>query len=173
MTSHARPRPTRSWAVPLAVVVLLAGGLAWLVVSSMGGHSRASARPGTTVVLASGRSAARVSDPVTLTPVPPVSIPATSLATTGGTGAVVAAASSSVSTVGEGSSTGPGSAPSTGRSTEITYTVRPGDNLTVIATWFHQHGYQPIYDWNRTVIGQNPDLIKPGQVFIVAIQGTP
>jgi nucleoid-associated protein YgaU len=53
---------------------------------------------------------------------------------------------------------------------EITYTVKPGDNLFVIAQWFHQNGYQPIYDWNRTIIGQDPGLIRPGQVFVVAVE---
>jgi nucleoid-associated protein YgaU len=53
---------------------------------------------------------------------------------------------------------------------EITYTVRAGDNLFLIAQWFHQNGYQPIYDWNRTVIGQDPGLIRPGQVFVVAVE---
>ena len=58
-------------------------------------------------------------------------------------------------------------APTTAK--QVTYTVKKGDNLTVIAAWFHQHGYQPIYDWNRTIIGQDPNLILPGQVFIVAV----
>jgi hypothetical protein len=54
--------------------------------------------------------------------------------------------------------------------TEVTYTVKPGDNLTVIAAWFNQHGYQPVYDWNKTTIGADPNLIGPGQVLIVAVQ---
>ena len=52
----------------------------------------------------------------------------------------------------------------------VTYTVKRGDNLTVIAAWFNAHGYQPVYAWNRTVIGQDPNLIKPGQVLVVAVK---
>ncbi len=52
----------------------------------------------------------------------------------------------------------------------VRYTVKPGDNLWVIADWFHQQGFQPIYQWNRTTIGQDPSLIRPGQVLIVAVE---
>lgn len=53
---------------------------------------------------------------------------------------------------------------------EVSYTVKAGDNLTVIAAWFNQHGYQPVYAWNRTVIGADPNLIFPGQVIVVAVE---
>jgi nucleoid-associated protein YgaU len=69
--------------------------------------------------------------------------------------------------------TAPTTSPSTTATaapTEVTYIVKPGDNLTVIAAWFHQHGYLPLYDWNKTAIGQNPNLIRPGQVLVVAVQ---
>ena len=32
----------------------------------------------------------------------------------------------------------------TASSHQVTYTVQPGDNLTVISAWFHAHGYQPV-----------------------------
>ena len=51
------------------------------------------------------------------------------------------------------------------------FIVRRGDNLTVIARWFHVRGYAPLYDWNKTVIGRNPDLIYPGQKIIVVPGG--
>lgn len=51
----------------------------------------------------------------------------------------------------------------------VTYTVAPGDTLSSIADHFKIEGYQPLYDWNKTVIGQNPDLIRPGLVLIVAV----
>ena len=47
------------------------------------------------------------------------------------------------------------------------YTVKRGDNLTVIAAWFHVRGYEPLYAWNKTIIGRNPDLIFPGQKIVV------
>ncbi|WP_375475863.1 LysM peptidoglycan-binding domain-containing protein [uncultured Jatrophihabitans sp.] len=52
----------------------------------------------------------------------------------------------------------------------VKYTVKPGDNLFVIADWFHQKGYQPIYQWNQTTIGKDPSLIRPGQTLIVAVR---
>lgn len=53
----------------------------------------------------------------------------------------------------------------------VRYTVRRGDNLTLIAGWFHQRGYGLVYDWNRSVIGRDPDLIFPGQTIIVSLKG--
>jgi hypothetical protein len=54
----------------------------------------------------------------------------------------------------------------------IVYTVKPGDNLSVIAGWFHAHGYGAIYAANRSVIGRDPALIHPGQ-RIKIVGGTP
>jgi hypothetical protein len=50
--------------------------------------------------------------------------------------------------------------------------VQPGDNLTVIAAWFHVRGFQPLYSWNQSVIGRNPNLIFPGQKIIVVPGGS-
>lgn len=50
----------------------------------------------------------------------------------------------------------------------ITYTVKPGDNLFVIAQWFHLHGYGTLYEANRSVIGSNPNLIHPGERITIA-----
>lgn len=49
----------------------------------------------------------------------------------------------------------------------ITYTVLPGDNLSVIAAWFKQHGYGALYEANKAVIGANPNLIHPGQKITI------
>ena len=46
--------------------------------------------------------------------------------------------------------------------------MKPGDNLSVIAAWFHQHGYGAIYDANRAVIGTNPNLIFPGERITIS-----
>lgn len=53
-------------------------------------------------------------------------------------------------------------------SAPITYTVKRGDNLSTIAWWFHVRGYGAIYDANKAVIGNNPDLIFAGQTITIA-----
>lgn len=49
------------------------------------------------------------------------------------------------------------------------YTVKKGDNLWNIAKKYYEDGSQwrKIYDANRDVIGENPDLIHPGQTYII------
>jgi hypothetical protein len=49
----------------------------------------------------------------------------------------------------------------------IRYTVQPGDNLSEIARCFDLNGYQALYQDNIKVIGANPNLIYPGQVFTI------
>lgn len=46
------------------------------------------------------------------------------------------------------------------------YTVQEGDTLTEIAA-IRDTSWQDIYEDNREVIGDNPDLIHPGQVYFV------
>ena len=53
----------------------------------------------------------------------------------------------------------------------VKYMVKKGDNLTLIARWFNQRGVSPVYDWNKSVIGRNPNLIYPGQTIIVSLNG--
>jgi nucleoid-associated protein YgaU len=50
----------------------------------------------------------------------------------------------------------------------ITYTVKAGDTLSGIATWFRLHGYGALYDANRAVIGSNPNLIFPGERITIS-----
>ncbi len=47
-----------------------------------------------------------------------------------------------------------------------TYTVKSGDTLSGIASKFGTT-WQKLYNDNKTVIGSNPNLIKPGQVLII------
>lgn len=48
------------------------------------------------------------------------------------------------------------------------YTVVPGDTLSEIATdEFKLPSWEPLYEQNRAVIGDDPNLIIPGQVFFV------
>ena len=47
---------------------------------------------------------------------------------------------------------------------ENTYTVKSGDNLTKIASKYGTT-WQAIYEKNRDIIGNNPNLIKVGQVL--------
>jgi LysM repeat protein len=50
-----------------------------------------------------------------------------------------------------------------------TYTVKPGDSLSKIAKQFYGKAslWPRIYDANKAVIGANPNLIRPGQVFVI------
>ncbi len=45
-----------------------------------------------------------------------------------------------------------------------TYTVKNGDNLSLIARKYNTT-WQKIYSLNKDIIGQNPNLIKPGQIL--------
>lgn len=49
------------------------------------------------------------------------------------------------------------------------YTVVKGDSLSKIAKKHYGNGnlWKKIYSANRGVIGENPDLIKPGQVLVI------
>lgn len=52
---------------------------------------------------------------------------------------------------------------------EKTYTVKRGDTLWAIAKKFYGNGaqYTKIYNKNKGTIGKNPNLIKPGQKYII------
>lgn len=53
--------------------------------------------------------------------------------------------------------------------TDGTHLVRPGDTLSAIAEHDHVHGGWPaLYAANRTTVGDDPDLILPGQVLHLA-----
>lgn len=43
------------------------------------------------------------------------------------------------------------------------YTVKPGDDLTVIAAWFHIRSLQAFYRANLATVGPDWNLIRPGQ----------
>lgn len=47
------------------------------------------------------------------------------------------------------------------------YTVKRGDTLWKIAGKFGFPHWSPIYTANRAVIGNNPDLIRPGMVLVI------
>lgn len=49
--------------------------------------------------------------------------------------------------------------------TQREYTVKKGDSLSKIAKAIYgdMHRWKDIYEANRQVIGDNPDLIQPGQ----------
>lgn len=68
-----------------------------------------------------------------------------------------------------GSSTHQGGA-STG---QTSYTVKSGDTLSGIAKQHLGDGnkWRAIYDANRQVIGDDPDLIKPGQQLVIPAAG--
>jgi nucleoid-associated protein YgaU len=49
------------------------------------------------------------------------------------------------------------------------YVVKPGDSLSKIAKDVYDNGglYQKIYDANKATIGDNPNMIKPGQKLTI------
>ena len=52
-----------------------------------------------------------------------------------------------------------------------TYTVRPGDNLWAIADAQKVHGGWPaLYEANKTAVGDDPDLILPGQSLDLGVK---
>ncbi len=128
--------------------LVLASGIALIVLLSSGGKTGTDAR----------RAAAD-----TVTSSAGIDSVATAVTSAGDT---PAAARSSA-----GDSSGTSSPSPTAPAPQVVYVVKPGDNLTVIARWFHEHGYGDLYDRNRSVIGDNPNLIRPGQ-RIVVVDGT-
>lgn len=53
-----------------------------------------------------------------------------------------------------------------------TYTVKSGDSLSKIAKHYYgdANAWKKIYEANKATIGSNPDLIKPGQQFVIPKQ---
>jgi nucleoid-associated protein YgaU len=50
----------------------------------------------------------------------------------------------------------------------ITYIVKSGDTLSGIATWFKLRGYDQLYAANKSTIGANPNLIRPGERITIS-----
>ena len=48
----------------------------------------------------------------------------------------------------------------------ITYTVKSGDTLSEIAEKYNM-SWKELYAKNKFVIGNNPNLIKPGQILTI------
>ena len=58
--------------------------------------------------------------------------------------------------------------------TAVRYIVRPGDTLSGIAAALDvRGGWQALYETNRTVIGADPDVIRPGTVLALPGRATP
>ena len=51
-------------------------------------------------------------------------------------------------------------------SSSITYVVKSGDTLSGIASKYGMN-WKDLYNKNKSVIGNNPNLIKPGQVLVI------
>lgn len=51
-------------------------------------------------------------------------------------------------------------------SSEIIYVVKKGDNLSIIANKYNTN-WKKIYEDNKEIIGNNPNLIEPGQKLII------
>lgn len=135
-------------AVLVGAIVVLSGGVAFAATLASGGSSH----------LASQMPAAKWSS-ATISVPPTTAGPAP--APTTATPTPVAPAPASPAPTAPPSAT-PAAQPA------ITYTVRSGDDLSTIAAWFKLHGYQSLYQANMAVIGDNPDLIFPGQQITIA-----
>src|SRR5690606_9621916 len=50
----------------------------------------------------------------------------------------------------------------------VKYTVQRGDSLSAVAMKYKvPGGWKALYDANKSVVGSNPDLIKPGMILII------
>lgn len=56
-----------------------------------------------------------------------------------------------------------------GAANQDVYTVQSGDSLSKIAKqhYGNANAWTKIYEANKATIGNNPDLIKPGQRFVI------
>ncbi|MEZ5257817.1 MAG: LysM domain-containing protein [Ilumatobacteraceae bacterium] len=45
--------------------------------------------------------------------------------------------------------------------------IQPGDTLSGIAWWFDLNGYRELYEANWEILGDDPNLIFPGQVITI------
>ncbi|MFT2007248.1 LysM peptidoglycan-binding domain-containing protein [Pontibacter sp. 13R65] len=63
----------------------------------------------------------------------------------------------------------PQAAPQAEAPKQDVYTVSGGDSLSKIAKKFYGDAgaWKKIYEANKATIGSNPDLIKPGQQFVI------
>jgi hypothetical protein len=101
-------------------------------------------------------------------PATPAAVPAVSTSPAAAVPAPAVAPAVSTTNVPVAAGSGPGcSAGVTDGNTWIKYTVRPGDNLSTIAACFDLNGYEALYQDNINVIGNNPNLIFPGEVITI------
>ncbi|MDQ6837101.1 MAG: LysM peptidoglycan-binding domain-containing protein [Actinomycetota bacterium] len=156
-------------------VVVLSGGVAFAATQSSGGVHPAAQMP------AAKWSSAMISVPPTTagpapaspsvpsTPAASMASPTTTPPTTAAPGATPpATAPPPAATPTTDPSPASATAGSSPAQAPISYTVMPGDTLSTIATWFKLHGYQALYQANMAVVGNNPDLIFPGQKITIA-----
>jgi nucleoid-associated protein YgaU len=149
------PSSTQVRLLSIALAVLLLGGITAAVV--VDGDDSTGSRPGASSTATAPGPA--TSSPTTPTPTTP-SPAATSTAVPSPEAPAPTPPPAPVPTPAP-----PAPAPTAAPTPVPVYTVRPGDTLSAIATWYRLNGYQGLYLANRPVIGGNPDLIRPGQVF--------
>jgi nucleoid-associated protein YgaU len=156
--SSRHQRQTRLAGRPTVLALLigglvLAGGIALIVVTTGNGSGGGAGR--------STHAAALVTSPATTRSAPPAAASSTPASRTR------TSSTATPKTSAADSARSPADKPK-----PVIYTVKRGDNLTVIANWFHVHGGAvPLYEWNKSVVGRNPNLIFAGQKIIVAPNG--
>lgn len=166
-------------AVVVGAILALSGGVAFAATLTSGGSSKLANQ----MPAAKWSSAAISVPPTTAGPAPATTTPSAPPATAAPTTAAPATAAPTTvapapaapaPTAPAPAASDPAAPPSAAPAQpSVTYTVRPGDDLSTIAAWFKLHGYQALYQANMAVIGDNPNLIFPGQKITIADGGPP
>ncbi|WP_375500833.1 LysM peptidoglycan-binding domain-containing protein [uncultured Jatrophihabitans sp.] len=168
-TADDRRAGVQTKTLGVLVAVMVVAGVVALLLTVFGGNSKdnqAAGQPAGSQVGKQTSSSAAASSTI--------AAPTTSVAATTTTSAPIAAApTTSAVTKASTPKAKPAKTKASASPTTkvVKYKVKKGDNLTQIAGWFNQRGYGLVYDWNKSVIGQNPNLIYPGQTIIVSLTG--
>ena len=152
----------------ILVAVMVVAGVVALIMTLTGGNSGKDAAAGQPSGSQVGNQSSTAPSATTSTVAPTAASTTAAPSTTAPVTTAAPATSAAPAT--PAATTKPAGSASTSAKV-VKYTVKKGDNLTLIATWFNQRGYGSLYDWNKSVIGKNPNLIYAGQTIIVSLKG--